>query len=210
MPTLRYIVLVGALGMSAAAYCVLPLYGHDALVTPVQTFPRLVQDSAVQNGATVTVRIVITPRDYPEEIYTDTEQFIQGQHTVPETIESGMAGLHVGEVKTFSLSAEEGFGPRDETNLQLIPTIDLPPGTREGDALADEAGRYAKVILMLPEITLIDLNHPLAGQPLVITLQVVTIQHADERNTTETEDDPLSRRTIGWFSEGHHAGLVSL
>ncbi|HEX5544817.1 MAG TPA: hypothetical protein VFX10_04910, partial [Nitrospira sp.] len=76
-------------------------------------------------------------------------------------IESGMTGMHVNEVKTFSISAEEGFGPRDERNLQLIPTIDLPSGAREGDSLADEAGRYAKVILILPEITLIDLTHPL-------------------------------------------------
>jgi FKBP-type peptidyl-prolyl cis-trans isomerase 2 len=201
MPTLRHIVLVGIvlagiLCISSTWFFVIGLYGHDALVAPVQTSSMFAQDSAVRDGATVTVRIVIAPRDYPEETYNDTEQFIQGQHTVPERIESGVAGMHVGEVKTFSISAEEGFGPRDETNLQLIPTIDLPPGAREGDSLADEDGRYAKVILILPEITLIDLNHPLAGQPLFITLQVVTIQSPDERNNTETENDPPPRQII--------------
>lgn len=201
MPTLRSIVLITAIGISAIGFIL--LNGKDAFVTHVQAFPTLVQDSAVINGAMVTVRIQITPRDNPDEGYNDSEQFIQGQHTVPKGIESRMAGMHSGEIKTFPLSAEEGFGPRDETKVQLIPTIELPPD-------ADEAGRYAKIILILPELTLIDLNHPLAGQPLLITLQVVTIETPDERDNTTIENDTLPRQIIVWRPDLNHEWLKSL
>jgi FKBP-type peptidyl-prolyl cis-trans isomerase 2 len=189
-------VLITAIGLSAIGFVL--LNGNDAFVPHVQAFPTLVQDSAVKNGATVTVRIQITPRDNPDESYDDTEQFIQGQHTVPEGIESQVAGMHSGEIKTFPLSAEEGFGPRDETKLQLIPTTELPPDVREGDTLADDAGRYAQIILILPELALIDLNHPLAGQPLLITLQVMTVEVPDERGNTESETDSLLRQILVW------------
>ena len=169
MSTLRYILLLSVIGISASGFAL--CNGNDAFVSHVQALPPLVQDATVQEGTTVTVRIQITPRDNPDETYNDTEQFIQGQHTVPEGIESRVAGMHVGETKTFPLSAEEGFGPRDETKLQAIPTIKLPPDVREGDILGDDAGTYATVILILPEVTVIDLNHPLAGHPLFITLQ---------------------------------------
>jgi len=88
-----------------------------------------------------------------------------------------MSGMHPGEVKTFPLSAEEGFGPHDERKLQIIPTIDLPLEAKEGDTLVDDAGRTAKIIWILPSNALVDLNHPLAGKPLIVTLQVVTIEH---------------------------------
>ena len=77
----------------------------------------------------------------------------------------------------------EGFGPHDERKLQIIPTIDLPPEAQEGDTVADEAGRTARIIWILPEKALVDLNHPLAGQPLIVTLQIVTIENPSEETS---------------------------
>jgi FKBP-type peptidyl-prolyl cis-trans isomerase 2 len=90
-----------------------------------------------------------------------------------------MAGMQPGEAKTFPLSAEEGFGPYDETKLQTIPTAALPLNAREGD-IVDDAGRTAKIVRIFPETTVLDLNHPLAGQPLIVTLQIMTIEKQDE------------------------------
>lgn len=208
MSTLRYILLICTLGISAIG-CVL-FDGKNSVVTVVQTFPTLVHDTAVKDGATVTVRIQITPRDNPDESYDDTEQFIQGQHTVPEGIEVRVAGMHSGEIKTFSLSADEGFGPRDETKLQIIPTVELPPNAQEGDILADSEGRYAEILLIRPELTVIDLNHPLAGQPLLITLQVVTIEDPDTRNNDEMDRMPPLSQNIVWRHDRHSEMLASL
>lgn len=181
MPTLRYIILISAIGISALGLAL--LQGQGSFVNFVQAFPPLVNNAAVEDGAKVTVRFQITPGDNPTTSYSNTEQFVQGQHTVPPGIEERMAGMHPGEVKTFSLSAEEGFGPHDETKLQIIPTIDLPLEAQEGDTVADDAGKTARIIWILPEKALIDLNHPLAGKPLLVTLQIVRIENPDEGAT---------------------------
>jgi FKBP-type peptidyl-prolyl cis-trans isomerase 2 len=125
------------------------------------------------------VRYHITLRDTPTTTYSDTEQFVQGQHVIPPALEQQMAGMQPGEAKTFPLSAEEGFGPYDETKLQTIPTAALPLNAREGD-IVDDAGRTAKIVRIFPETTVLDLNHPLAGQPLIVTLQIMTIEKQDE------------------------------
>jgi FKBP-type peptidyl-prolyl cis-trans isomerase 2 len=138
----------------------------------------------VQDGAKVTVGFHITPRESPTTTYSDTEQFIQGQHSIPPVIEQRVAGMHPGEVKTFALSAEEAFGPYDETNIETIPLEDLPLDAKEGDTVEDRAGRSAKIVRILPEKALLDLNHPLAGKPLLVTLQIVTIENPDEGATT--------------------------
>jgi FKBP-type peptidyl-prolyl cis-trans isomerase 2 len=135
---------------------------------------------AVRDGAKVTVRYHITLRDKPGAVYSSTEQFIQGQHIIPVAFEQQMAGMQPGEAKTFPLSAEEAFGPYDETKTQTIPTADLPLDAQEGDIVDDEAGRTARIAKIFSETTVLDLNHPLAGEPLVVTLQIVAIENPEE------------------------------
>jgi FKBP-type peptidyl-prolyl cis-trans isomerase 2 len=140
-----------------------------------------VNDVAVEDGAKVTVRFKITPSDNPTTTYySDIEQFVQGQHIIPPALEERMAGMHPGEVKTFPLSAEEGFGPYDDTKVRTIPPSDLPFDAREGDTVDDGTGKAARIIRILPEKAVLDLNHPLAGKPLMVTLQIVTIENPDE------------------------------
>jgi peptidylprolyl isomerase len=184
MPTRRYIMLIiSAISISAIGLAVL-LEGHK-LVQPLPTFVKS-HDEAVRDGMKVTVQFQITPQDSPTTTYSNTEQFIQGQHIVPPSLEQRIAGMHPGESKTFPLSAEEGFGSHDETKIQIIPTGNLPVEAQEGDTVIDEAGRRARIIWILPEKALLDLNHPLAGQSLIVTLQIVMIENADEEVNTNT------------------------
>jgi peptidylprolyl isomerase len=178
MPTIRYI-LVSAIGLAV-------LLGQGYLL--VQALPTLVKtnDEAVQDGAKVTVQVHITSQDNPTTTYSDTEEFIQGQHIIPPQLERRIAGMHPGESKTFSLSAEEGFGPYDETKIQIVPTEILPLEAQEGDfidIINDDAARTARIVSILPEKAVLDLNHPLAGKPLTVTLQIVTIENPDEVDT---------------------------
>lgn len=207
MPTLRYILFISAIGLSVIGLVL--LQGKHSAIPRVQAFSTIADATAVsvEEGVKVTVRVQITPRENPDESYSDTEQFIQGEHTVPPGIEARVAGMHPGEIKTFPLSAEEGFGPHDETKIHIVPTIDMPPEVREGDTVADDVGNYARIILITPEVTLIDLNHPLAGQPLQITLQVMTIEHQDERDTTGIGGDTPHRQSIMWRTDRNNGSL---
>ena len=174
MPTLGYIVI---------AICLVMLLGYGYLV--VQVFPILLKtnDEAVQDGAMVTAQVLITPQDNLTTTYSETEQFIQGQHTIPPGLEQRIAGMHPGESKTFPLSAEEGFGPYDQTKLQTISPSDLPLDAREGDTVDDGTGKTARIVRILPEKAVLDLNHPLAGKPLNVTLEIVKIENPDEEAT---------------------------
>ncbi len=175
MLTLRYI-LFSAIGFAL-------FLGAGFFVNHLQAFPTLMSEKAVQDGAKVTVWFQITPEDSPITTYSDIEQFVQGQHAIPLGIEQRIAGMHPGEVKTFPLSAEEGFGPYDETKIQTIPPAELPLDAREGDTIANPAGTTARIVRILPEKALLDLNHPLAGKPLVVSLQIVTVENSDEEAT---------------------------
>ena len=168
------------LGYIVTAICLVVLLGYGYLV--VQALVKT-NDEAVQDGAMVTAQVHITPQDNLTTTYSNTEQFIQGQHSIPSGLEQRVAGMRPGEVTTFSLSAEEGFGPYDETKLQSIPTEQLPREVREGDIIEvinDDAGKIARVVTILPEKAVLDLNHPLAGKPLNVTLEIVKIENPDK------------------------------
>lgn len=171
MPKLGYIVI---------AICLVMLLGYGYLL--VEVFPTLVKtnDDAVQDGARVTAQLHITPQDNLATTYSEIDQFIQGQHRIPPGLEQQMAGMHPGERKTYSLSAEESFVPYDETKLQSIPTDQLPRDAREGDTINDATGRTARIVSILPEKAVLDLNHPLAGKSLIVTLEIVKIENPDE------------------------------
>jgi FKBP-type peptidyl-prolyl cis-trans isomerase 2 len=199
MPIIRYIMLISAIAISAMGLAVV-LEGHGYLVQALPSFVKS-HDETVRDGMKVTVRFQITPQDHPTMTYSDTQEFIQGQHMLPPGLEQQIAGMHQGESTTFPLSAEEGFGPYDATKLQIIPTGDLPPEAREGDTVSDDAGRHGRIIGILPENALIDLNHPLAGQPLIVSLQIVTIENPDEEIRTHTVPGPDNDQKllpVGW------------
>jgi hypothetical protein len=144
MPTIRYIMLISAaIAISAIGLAVL-LEGHGYLV---QALPRFVKsnDETVRDGMKVTVQYQITPQDHSTTTYSDTQQFIQGQHILPPGLEQQIAGMHQGESTTFPLSAEEGFGPHDATKIRIIPTGDLPLDAQEGDsACSGDGSRYRR------------------------------------------------------------------
>ena len=108
------------------------LVGGGFFVNPLppKHFPL---EKAVQDGAKVTCGFKSHP-GIAHPTYSNIEQFVQGQHTIPLEIEQRIAGMHPGEVTSFPLLAEEGFGLYDETKIQTIPPADLPLEAREGDA----------------------------------------------------------------------------
>jgi len=175
MPTLQHI-LVGAI-------CIVLFLGQGSVANVVQAFPTHVNDVAVEDGVKVTEWFEITPTDNHTMRYRGMEQFVQGQHIIPPGLEQRMAGMHTGEVKTFPLSAEEGFGRYDNTKLQTISPSDLPLDAQEGDTVGDGRGTTARIKRIMPEKAVLDLNHPLAGKPLMVTLQIVTIENPDEGAT---------------------------
>jgi len=182
----RLILFLSAIGTALLLWQGFVMNVVPTYPTPVKT----ANNDMVRDGAKVTVRYQITLRDNLTTTYSDTEQFVQGQHIIPPTLEQRIAGMQPGEVKTFPLSPEEGFGPYDETRTTTIRTATLPLDAREGDIVHDDEGRTAMIVRIFPETTVLDLNHPLAGKPLIVTVQIVTIENPDGMDKN-TETDPV-------------------
>jgi len=162
------------------------IMGAGFYLNHLQAVPTFMSERAVEDGTKPTVLVQITPLESPTTTYRN--HFIQGERVVPEAIEQQVSGMQPGERKTFTLSAEEGFGVYDATKMQTIPTADLPADAQEGDMVDDDAGRMAKIVRIAPDTTVLDLNHPLAGQPLMVTLRIVNAEIPDDVDETSMRD----------------------
>ena len=110
----------------------------------------------------------------PVEIEVGAGRLIKG-------FEEALVGMEANEKKSFDLTAEEGFGPRDENMMQTFNRADLPNDFQPkiGDVVAlstPQGGQVpAKVKEMDDEKITVDLNHPLAGQALSFDVEIIEI-----------------------------------
>ncbi|HID30572.1 MAG TPA: peptidylprolyl isomerase [Desulfobacterales bacterium] len=104
-----------------------------------------------------------------------------GAGKVIKGFEEALVGMEEKEKKTFTLSPEEAYGPRNEDKEQNFMRSELPQGfdPKVGQVLAlrnPQGGQLpAKVKHADEEKITLDLNHPLAGETLTFEVQVVDI-----------------------------------
>lgn len=110
----------------------------------------------------------------PLEVHMGAGNMIPG-------FESALLGMSLNETKTFTLSPEEAYGPRDDSRTYDFPKSEIPPGMEPevGQilALTNPDGQHipARVDRMDDETVYFDLNHPLAGEPLTFAVEVLGI-----------------------------------
>jgi FKBP-type peptidyl-prolyl cis-trans isomerase SlpA len=107
-----------------------------------------------------------------------------GRGDLTEGMELAIFGLKEGDKQTLTLTPEQGFGIRDEDNIHDMPLSDFPEelkpepgltymfGTPEGD---DIPGTVQSIHDDMAEV---DFNHPLAGQSLVFSVEILGINNA--------------------------------
>lgn len=118
--------------------------------------------------------------DEPVEIH-------MGQQELPEGMELAIYGLRTGDRQTLTLTPEQCFGIRDEHNTHHMPLADFPPelppevgltyafGTDNGE---DVTGTIRSITNGMAEV---DFNHPLAGQSLIFTVEILDIDNSHEQ-----------------------------
>ena len=103
---------------------------------------------------------------------------------VTEGMELALFGLKEGDSQTLTLTAEQGFGIRDEDNIHDIPLSDFPDDLTPEVGLSysfesPEDGEIPGTVLSIKdENARIDFNHPLAGQQIVFTVEIMGINNA--------------------------------
>ena len=113
-------------------------------------------------------------------------EFITGTGSIIEGLESSLVDMAPGESKEVIVRPENGYGFRDEDQVDVVSLSDLPVDeVKVGDYFQAGGDRHAPVVQVVKvegdKVTL-DANHPLAGVDLFFSVAVV-----DRRAATEEE-----------------------
>ena len=107
-----------------------------------------------------------------------------GSGVLTEGMELALYGLKTGDRQTLTLTPEQGFGLRDEDNIHMMPVSDFPDDLKPESGLVFEfetpGGEdiLGTVLAVKSDSAEVDFNHPLAGQPLVFTVEILDINNA--------------------------------
>ncbi len=97
-------------------------------------------------------------------------------------VEMALEGQEKGFSTTVKLLPSLAFGERDESLVTSIAKKDFPPGVKVGGQLEGSDAEGNRQIFTVTKIkgdtVLLDGNHPLAGQDLTFTLNVIDVKAA--------------------------------
>lgn len=103
-------------------------------------------------------------------------EFVAGGPEVIAGVSRAVVGMHVGERRRIAVPPEQAFGYRDPKLQQLAPRLGLLERIDEGDQLTAMVGGSELDVWVRTatedEVSL-DMNHPLAGESLVLEIEVV-------------------------------------
>ena len=132
-------------------------------------------EAKLENGETV----LKTENEKPLEM-------IVGAGAIPASIETALIDMKIGDTKTITLEAAEGFGPRIEDLIIELPregfgsSTDLEIGSRVS-MNSPEGKRFVGTITEIKDDKVtVDFNHPLAGKILIFTVTVVSINESTD------------------------------
>jgi peptidylprolyl isomerase len=97
-------------------------------------------------------------------------------------LEVGVTGMQEGEERTFSVPPGEAFGPKRNELMSVVKKSKFPDhisptiGQRLHLKRADGRIIDATVTEIIDGLVVLDANHPLAGQTLKITVEMIDIK----------------------------------
>ena len=114
----------------------------------------------------------------------DPVEISMGTGVLTEGMELALYGLEAGDRQTLTLTPEQGFGLRDEENIHMMPLSDFPEDLKPESGLVFEfetsGGEdiLGTILSIKGDKAEVDFNHPLAGQSLVFTVEILDINNA--------------------------------
>ncbi|MBD0315661.1 MAG: FKBP-type peptidyl-prolyl cis-trans isomerase [Nitrospiraceae bacterium] len=133
-------------------------------------------DLPVAAGATVIMEYTITVPEAKIIIPKNVSQFVPGHHDLLPNLEKALAGMREGEERRVDLSADEAFGPYDETKKAVIAADHLPADVKAGMVLTTKEGVPFVVTNVTGGEAQVDFNHPLAGKHVIIDVKILEVQ----------------------------------
>ncbi len=114
----------------------------------------------------------------------DPIEIIMGHDDLTEGMELAIFGLEEGDKQTLTLTPEQGFGCSDDDNINEMPTSDFPADLTPEPGLAfsfetPEGAEIPGIVLSVKgDKVEVDFNHPLAGQALIFSVEILGVNNA--------------------------------
>ncbi len=122
--------------------------------------------------------------------------YLHGAHNIVAGLESQMTGKSVGDSFEAEVPPEEGYGTRQGPGPQPLPRGAFPSDAQlfvgMNFQVEAESGDVMTVwITSLEEdVVYIDANHPMAGQTLYFSIEVMEIREANEEEIAQGHPQP--------------------
>jgi len=143
------------------------------------------RESAFQVGPGMWVRLKYRAFDEDGEPVEHAQQeveYVHGFGALLPQLEAALDGQSAGGRRTVSLSPREGFGSRQPERVVEFDRAEFPAEVAAGDRFDAEGDDGNVVVLRVLEVledaVVIDLNHPLAGQSVRFELEVLGVRPA--------------------------------
>ena len=144
----------------------------------------MVEEVILQSQVLMHYSIALTNGTMIESSFDDEPvEITMGKNLLTEGMELALYGLKPGDEQTLTLTPEQGFGERDEDNIHNMPLADFPDGLEPEIGLTyafgtEEGGEITGTIRSIDKDTVeVDFNHPMAGQPLVFSVEILNINN---------------------------------
>jgi FKBP-type peptidyl-prolyl cis-trans isomerase SlpA len=126
-------------------------------------------------------------------------EIIMGQDDITGGMELAIFGLKQNDEQTLTLTAEQGFGIRDEDNIHYMPLADFPKeqppevGLSYSFESPDGDEIPGTVVSLKDNDVEVDFNHPLAGQEVIFTVKILDVNNSHAGINAPSEEAPEDR-----------------
>ncbi len=170
----------------------------EFIVTDSKSYVKIRYHCRVENGP------ILKGGEQPEEM-----DFVTGYGQVIPGLERRLVGRSKGDTLSFTVPAEEAFGPRRQEfviekpkeefsfpqGMEPYPGMQVPlisPGTEAPDTVMIREVRGNSIV--------IDLNHPLSGLALAYELEIIEARPAQEKDMCAEWDETSATDACGGCS----------
>lgn len=143
----------------------------------------------IKDGRMVTIAYVLRndENEVVDEVNKDDPlEYLHGGSQLIPGLESALTGLRVGDQKKVTVAPEHAYGQPDENlsfevSKEAFPEeVEIKPGmTFENPALNEEELMLFTVVEIKEDSVVLDGNHPLAGETLHFTVDVLAVRDPD-------------------------------
>jgi FKBP-type peptidyl-prolyl cis-trans isomerase SlyD len=111
-------------------------------------------------------------------------EYLHGAGNIIPGLETALGGLGVGAAKDVAIDPEDGYGAYDPEDVQTVPLTMIPRDVKLELGMelvvSDEQGNFMEAFVreIGPQHVVLDFNHPLAGQKLFFSVEVVDVREA--------------------------------